>query len=145
MKILVLHGPNLQLLGSREPGIYGNDSLDEINEKIKHRAAELGVEVECAQHNDEGGLVTRIGNAPGVYDGLLFNPAAYTHTSVALCDALRAVDVPCVEVHLSNTASRESYRHESLTASACIGQVMGFGGNSYLLALDGLVKILNEK
>lgn len=139
MKILVMHGPNLDRLGIREPEIYGHETLAEINRRIGEAAAAAGVDVECFQSNEEGSLVTRLGQAAGVFDGVVFNPAAYTHTSVALHDAIKASGLPCVEVHLSNTHRREPFRHVSLTASACIGQIMGFGAAGYLLALQGLV------
>lgn len=142
MKVLVINGPNLALLGKREPDIYGTKTLDEIVVLIKDRAKELGVEVEHFQSNDEGAIVTCIGGVDGVYDGIIINPAAYTHTSVAIGDALKAVDAPCVEVHLSNIQGREDFRKNSMTASACIGQVAGFGPESYIMALDGLVGYL---
>ncbi len=143
-RILVLNGPNLQLLGSRETGIYGQMSLADIAARMQERADDLGVELSFHQSNHEGELVTVIGSAPGQWDGIVFNPAAYTHTSIALRDALAAVDVPCVEVHLSNTHARESFRHLSLTAAACIGQITGFGDISYLLGLEGLVALLRR-
>ncbi|NCC50276.1 MAG: type II 3-dehydroquinate dehydratase [Spartobacteria bacterium] len=144
MRVLALHGPNLNLLGKREPGIYGAETLEQIVEQLKAFARERGVEIDSFQSNEEGVLVTRIGEAPGTYDGILFNPAAYTHTSVALRDALMAVDVPCVEVHLSHVPSREDFRQKSLTAPACIGVVTGFGGASYRLALDGLLDYIRK-
>jgi len=143
-RVLVLNGPNLQLLGSREPGIYGTATLETIAARLRERAEGLGVELTFRQSNHEGELVTVIGSAPGLWDGILFNPAAYTHTSIALRDALAAVKIPCVEVHLSNTHARESFRHQSLTAGACIGQIMGFGDISYLLGLEGLVAVLRR-
>ncbi len=139
MKILVLHGPNLNMLGRREPAMYGHDTLDDINRLIAAAAASLDVEVDCFQSNDEGALVSRLGAAAGTVDGVVINPAAYTHTSVALHDAIKANGLPCVEVHLSNTQKREAFRHISLTASACLGQIMGFGATGYVLALEGLV------
>lgn len=145
MKILVLNGPNLQLLGRREPDIYGDLTLDSMIERVSAKASELNVEVEAFQSNHEGELVSRVGASEGVYDGILINPAAYTHTSVALLDALKAVNVPCVEVHISNTAAREEFRRESLTAAGCVGQVMGFGVDSYLMALEGLVGFIKRK
>lgn len=145
MKILVLNGPNLQLLGRREPGIYGSDSLESILGMLREDAARLGVELEHVQSNHEGELVSRIGDSRGVYDGLILNPAAYTHTSVALRDALLASGVPCVEVHLSNPAAREAFRHVSHTAGACIGTISGFGAGSYRLALEGLVRHLRNR
>ena len=138
MRILVVHGPNLNLLGSREPDVYGHETLDDINRGIAAAAAEIGVEVECFQSNDEGALVTRVGDARKGFDGVIINPAAYTHTSVALHDAIKACGLPCVEVHLSNTHRREAFRHQSLTASACVGQIMGFGAAGYRMALQGL-------
>ncbi|MCE9614164.1 MAG: type II 3-dehydroquinate dehydratase [Lentisphaerae bacterium] len=145
MKILVLNGPNLNLLGERQPEIYGRDGLGEILRQVRERAKALGVEVDDFQSNEEGALVTKIGESPRQYAGLIFNPAAYTHTSVALRDALDACRLPCVEVHLSNVHRREAFRHTSLTAAACVGQIMGFGARSYLLGLEALVGILREK
>lgn len=138
--MLVLSGPNLQLLGTREPEIYGHDTLDDIHARLKERARELGAEVETFQSNHEGALLDAIGDARGAFDGLLLNAAAYTHTSLALFDALKAASLPCVEVHLSNPEARESYRHTSRVAPACIAKVSGFGADSYLLALEGLVR-----
>ena len=145
MKILVLNGPNLNLLGTREPEVYGRVNLEQITTAVRQKGAELGVEVESFQSNDEGALVSRIGESQGCFDGIILNPAAYTHTSVALRDALQAVSVPCIEVHLSNTLAREEFRHKSLTAGACIGQIMGFGAGSYVLALQALVEHLRKQ
>ncbi|HEY8074104.1 MAG TPA: type II 3-dehydroquinate dehydratase [Labilithrix sp.] len=142
MKILVLSGPNLQLLGTREPEIYGKTTLAEIHRALKGRGKELGVVVDTFQSNHEGELLDRIGKARGKYDGMLLNAGALTHTSLALFDALKAVSVPCIEVHLSNPEARESYRRESKIAPACVAKVSGFGADSYLLALDGLVRRL---
>lgn len=139
MRILVLNGPNLDRLGTREPGMYGTMTLDDIVRLVEARGQALGVEIDACQSNEEGVLVDRIGASSGRYDGIVFNPAAYTHTSVALRDALQACPVPCVEVHLSNTLARESFRHTSLTGAACIGQIQGFGPHGYVLALDALV------
>jgi 3-dehydroquinate dehydratase II len=144
MKIIVINGPNLNLLGKREPDIYGAESLDDMMARVKQRGKEIKVDVESVQSNEEGTLVTKIGETSGKYDGIIINPAAYTHTSVALRDAILACKVPCVEVHLSNIYSREEFRHKSLTAAACIGQISGFGATSYLLALDGLVSHLKS-
>ena len=145
MKILVLNGPNLNLLGKREPDIYGPTSLQDILRRVKARARRLGATVDAVQSNEEGALVTAIGSSADKYNGIIFNPAAYTHTSVALRDALFAAKVPCVEVHLSNIHAREEFRHNSLTAAACIGQISGFGGQSYELALEALVDFLTRK
>lgn len=140
MKILVINGPNLNLLGMREPEIYGSETLADIEKAVIAAGADMGVEVVAFQSNEEGLLVTEIGKAGGVYDGIIINPAAYTHTSVALRDAIKAVGLPVVEVHLSNTHSREEFRHKSLTAPVCIGQLMGFGSYGYIMALQGLAK-----
>ena len=139
MKILVLNGPNLNLLGTREPEIYGRETLADIEAELKKVYPE--VEIEFCQSNSEAELITWIGSARGQYDGIIINPAALTHTSLGLCDALKAVAdaVPAVEVHLSNTHAREEIRHKSLTVSACIGQIMGFQGFGYTLALRALV------
>jgi 3-dehydroquinate dehydratase II len=142
MKILVMHGPNLDRLGQREPEVYGHATLELINQRLQAAATAAGVEVDCFQSNDEGALVSRLWQAVGTFDGVIFNPAAYTHTSVALHDAIKGCGLPCVEVHLSNTHTREAFRHTSLTVSACIGQIMGFGAAGYLLALQGLVDYL---
>ena len=144
MKVLVLNGPNLNLLGSREPGVYGSDTLEALEKRVKDYGRSKGISVDAFQSNNEGELVTRIGKAAGVYDGIILNPAAFTHTSVALRDALQAVRVPCVEVHLSNVYARESFRHTSLTAAACLGQIAGFGVQGYLLAIDALVSRLGQ-
>lgn len=150
MNILVLNGPNLNLLGTREPGIYGVETLGDIEAALRRRAAELqkttgaAVELEFRQSNAESELVTWIGESRNQFDGIIINPAAYTHTSLAVADALKAVadGVPAVEVHLSNTHQREAIRHTSLSASACMGQIMGFRGLGYELALEALVRHL---
>ena len=142
MKILVLSGPNLQLLGTREPEIYGRETLAQIHKRIITHGKGLGASVTCKQSNHEGELLDLIGAARGKYDGLLLNAGALTHTSLALFDAIKAVALPCVEVHLSNPEAREAYRHKSMVAPACIAKVSGFGADSYLLALDGLVRKL---
>ncbi|HHU15883.1 MAG: type II 3-dehydroquinate dehydratase [Kiritimatiellae bacterium] len=143
MRILLINGPNLKLLGTREPSIYGHETLEQIVARVKAAAAAKGVTLDAVQSDVEGELVSAIGKARGVYDGILINPAAYTHTSVAVRDAIAASGLPTVEVHLSNTHKREGFRHISLTAPVCAGQVMGFGGAGYLLALDGLLHVLN--
>jgi 3-dehydroquinate dehydratase-2 len=142
-KILVLHGPNLNLLGKRQPEIYGRLSLDQINRKIHALARELGVEVEMRQSNSEGDLVDWIQQAPKTFSALVINAAAYTHSSVALRDALTASGIPSVEVHLSNIYKREEFRKRSLIAEAVVGQIAGFGVNSYLLGLRAAVILLH--
>lgn len=146
MKILVVNGPNLNLLGTRETGIYGSETLASVNERVRNKAAELGVDiVEFFQSNSEGELVARIQKAgdQGV-DGVVVNAAAYTHTSVALRDALAAAALPFVEVHLSNVYAREPFRRRSYLSDRAVGLVAGFGGDSYLLGLEGLVKWLRR-
>lgn len=145
MKILVVNGPNLKLLGTREPSIYGRETLDSIVGQLRAHGEAQGVVVDHVQSDDEGALVTAIGAARERYDGIVINPAAYTHTSVAVRDALAACEVPAVEVHLSNTHKREDFRHASLTAPVCVGQIMGFGGVGYILAFDGLMAYLKQK
>ncbi len=143
-KVLVLHGPNLNLLGQREPGIYGQTTLETINQSLHALAKSLDVTVECLQSNHEGVLVDAIQAAPSHAQGILINPAAYTHTSVALRDAIAAVALPTVEVHLSNIHQRESFRHHSYIAPVAIGQIAGFGAESYLLGLRALVSYLQR-
>ena len=142
MRILVLHGPNLNLLGRREPEIYGRTTLAEIEEELRRLGRELGVEMESRQSSHEGDLVDWVQEAEGEFAGILLNPAAYTHTSVALRDAIAGVGVPVVEVHLSNPAAREEFRHVSYVAPVVIGTVAGFGKESYLLGLRALVGYL---
>lgn len=137
-KILVIHGPNLNLLGSRETGIYGNVNFKELTKLIDKKATELNLATTHLQSNSEGEIVTAIQNTQITYAGLLINPAAYTHTSVAIRDAIAAVKIPTVEVHLSNIYSREEFRHHSYIAPVAIGQISGFGINSYLLGLTAL-------
>jgi 3-dehydroquinate dehydratase-2 len=144
-RILVLHGPNLNLLGTREPALYGKDTLAAVDAALTDLAAELGVAVECRQSNHEGELIDRIHGARGRCQALLINPGGLTHTSVSLRDAIAAVELPCVEVHLSNVHAREPFRRRSLTAPVCIGAVMGFGKTSYLLALRALAERLNAR
>ncbi len=140
MKILVIHGPNLQLLGKREPNIYGSKTLKQIDSEIRNHAKSLRVEVNTFQSNHEGEIVDKIGAAPGKFDAIVINPAAYTHTSVAIRDAIAGCGLPTVEVHLSNVAAREKFRHHSLTAPVCTGVISGFGPLGYLLALEALQK-----
>ena len=135
MRILVLHGPNLNLLGQREPGLYGSQTLAEIDARLAQTASARGAVLESFQSNCEGALVSRIQAARGGYDWLLINAAAYTHTSIAIRDALVFAEVPCIEVHLSNVHKREPFRHRSLIADVAVGVILGFGPRSYDLAL----------
>ena len=144
LRIRVLHGPNLNLLGTREQSIYGTLSLDAIDSAIMKLAEELAVEVDPRQSNSEGELVTWIQEAGTGYDGIIINPAAYTHTSVAIRDAIAAVGLPTVEVHLSNVYQREEFRHHSYIAGVAIGQISGLGPIGYLLALRGLHDLLTS-
>ena len=137
-KFLLVNGPNLGMLGTREPTIYGTTTLADIVAAVQKAAEEKGATVDAFQSDVEGELVRAILAARGVYDGIILNPAAYTHTSVALHDAIKACELPVVEVHLSNVYAREGYRHESLTAGVCAGQICGFGPTGYLLALEAL-------
>ncbi len=144
MKILFLNGPNLNLLGQREPQIYGRTTLADIEAAVRQRAAKRGIEIEFEQTNLEGELVTWIQKATGKFDVIVLNAAAYTHTSVALRDAIAAVGTPTIEIHLSNVHAREEFRSKSLIAPVCIGQITGFGADSYILALEAAVNI-NER
>ncbi len=142
-RVLCISGPNLQLLGTREPQVYGSATLPQIHARLVERAGVLGVEVDTRQTNHEGAILDWIGDAPrDGFAGLLINPGAYTHTSIAILDALRAVALPCIEVHLSNPDAREPMRRKSYAARACVGRVAGFGADSYELALEGLVRLL---
>lgn len=143
-RVLVLHGPNLNLLGLREPGIYGSLTLAEINHALEEEAKKLQAKVFPFQSNHEGVLVDAIHEAVGQHEGILINPGAYTHTSVALRDAIAAVNLPTVEVHLSNIHKREEFRHHSYIAPVAIGQISGFGAQSYLLGLQALVHHLRK-
>jgi 3-dehydroquinate dehydratase-2 len=145
VRIAAVHGPNLNLLGLREPKVYGRQTLDDVNAALSSLAAELGVEVEWHQSNHEGGLVDFVQQAAPRVDGFLVNAGAYTHTSVALRDALAGVARPYVEVHISNVFARERFRHRSYLAAGAVGVVSGFGANSYRLGLRAMVEHLQEQ
>jgi 3-dehydroquinate dehydratase-2 len=140
MKILVLHGPNLNLLGVREPDIYGRVGMEEIDRELAVRAKDLGFELRCLQSNHEGVLIDAIHEAIGWADGILINPGAFTHTSLALRDAIASIGIPTVEVHLSNIYAREEFRRRSVIAGVCVGQISGFGANSYYLGLAAMIE-----
>jgi len=144
-KIYIINGPNLNMLGKREPAYYGAETLDEINTQIEHKAKELGIQVEFFQSNYEGDIIGKIHTAEdNGFDGIILNAAAFTHYSIAIHDAITSVDTPVVEVHLSNIHKREEFRHKSVIAGACIGQISGFGKNSYILALYALNEIIKK-
>lgn len=141
-KVLVLHGPNLNLLGRREPEVYGSSTMEDVDARIAALAMELGCDVAFAQSNHEGELIDVLHEAMGSFDAVVFNPGAYTHTSYALRDAVSSIGIPVVEVHLSNVAGRESFRRTSVIAPACVGQISGFGADSYLLGLRAVLAIV---
>ena len=143
MKILILHGPNLNLLGTREPEVYGSMTLDDINNKVIELGKELGADIKCLQSNHEGALIDTLHDARTWANGVVFNPGGYTHTSIALRDAISAIQIPVVEVHLSNVYAREEFRHVSMISAVCKGKITGFGWRSYLLGLRALVDALS--
>lgn len=138
--ILLLHGPNLNLLGTRQPEIYGSMTLADINAAVERHASERGIQLRCAQSNREGELIDLLHEAREWADGVIFNAGAYTHTSLALRDAIVAIELPVIETHLSNVYAREEFRHESLLAPVCLGAIAGFGWHSYILAVDALLR-----
>ncbi|MGB5813286.1 MAG: type II 3-dehydroquinate dehydratase [Polyangiales bacterium] len=142
-RVLVLNGPNLNLLGTREPDVYGSTTLQDIEADLQALGAQLGGAVECRQSNQEGELIDWLHEARDTFDGIIINPGGLTHTSVSLRDGISACGLPTVEVHISNTAARESFRHQSLIAAVCIGSVIGFGKNSYALGLRALIDYLS--
>jgi 3-dehydroquinate dehydratase-2 len=144
MKILIIHGPNLNLLGKREPEIYGKTTLREIDSLLKKEAQALGIGIEVFQSNSEGEIVTKIQGAMGKCDGVLINPGAYTHTSVAIRDAIASTGISTVEVHISNVHKREEFRQKSFISGVAVGVISGFGVDSYLLGLRGLVSYLKK-
>ncbi len=143
-KILVLNGPNLNLLGKRQPEIYGKATLPDIENQLRALAKELGIEIDFRQSNSEAELVTWIQDAEGKFEALIINPAAYTHTSLAMRDAISAVGIPTVEIHLSNIHKREPFRHHSHIAEVAVGQIAGFGVNSYLLGLRAALELIQK-
>jgi 3-dehydroquinate dehydratase-2 len=144
MKILVLHGPNLNLLGAREPEVYGSMTLADIDNKLKELGNELGADMRSLQSNHEGALIDALHDARTWADGVVFNPGGYTHTSIALRDAISAIQIPVVEVHLSNVYAREEFRHVSMISAVCKGKITGFGWRSYLLGLRALVEQFSD-
>lgn len=141
-RLLIIHGPNLNLLGTRERDIYGAIDLDEINRRIISHCASLGCEAETFQSNSEGGIIDKLHSARGRVAGIVINPGAFTHYSYAIRDAIAAIDLPVVEVHLSNIYRREEFRHNSVTAPVTVGQIAGFGPDSYILGIDALYKVI---
>ena len=143
MKLLLIHGPNLNMLGVREPDKYGKENFEDINKNLYAYCFKLNIELEIFQDNCEGAIVTKIQEAYNNFDGIIINPAAYTHTSIAIRDAIAAVNIPTIEVHLSNIHAREEFRKNSYIAPVCIGQISGFKSNSYKLAVDAMIDYLN--
>ena len=141
-KIIIINGPNLNLLGQREDDIYGKDSLDQIKSKCEIKGKELGIKISFYQSNNEGEIINKIHELSNLYDGLIINPAAFTHSSIAILDSLRAIKKPKIEIHLSNIYSREEYRKKSITSEGVHGLICGFGGNSYLLGIEAICKLI---
>ena len=144
MKVLILNGPNLNMLGIREPEKYGNETLASIEKELFAYSFELGIDIETFQSNSEGEIIDKIQKTIGVFDGIMINPGGYTHTSVAIRDAISSVNAPCVEIHMTNIYSREDFRHKSLISPVCVGQISGFGKNSYKLGLKALSEYLQK-
>ncbi|MCK5306262.1 MAG: type II 3-dehydroquinate dehydratase [Candidatus Omnitrophica bacterium] len=144
-QILLIHGPNLNLLGEREPEVYGKVTIEKINAELEKEAGRLNIKLKIVQSNHEGEIVDLIGKAKNEFQGIIINPAAYTHTSVAIRDAISAASIPAIEVHLSNIYAREEFRHTSLIAPVSRGQISGFGMHSYILGLTAMTKILKDK
>jgi 3-dehydroquinate dehydratase-2 len=145
MKILILHGPNLNLLGRREPEIYGSLTLGDIDTRLIELGKELGAELKCFHSNHEGALIDALQDAQAWADGVVFNPGGYTHTSIALRDTIVAIEIPVIEVHLSNVYAREEFRHVSMISAVCKGKIVGLGWRSYTLGLKALVEIISDK
>src|SRR5829696_5970730 len=145
MKILILHGPNLNLLGTREPEVYGTMTLDDINTKLVELGKELGMEITCLHSNHEGALIDALQDARTWANGVVFNPGGYTQTSIALRDAISAIQIPVIEVHLSNVYAREEFRHVSMISAVCRGKIVGLGWRSYTLGLQALAELLTDK
>ena len=143
-KILVIHGPNLNMLGTREPEVYGSLGLDEINAQLEEKAAALGIELDLFQSNHEGEIVEKIQAARKLFDAVIINPAAFTHTSVAIRDALLLLEMPIIEIHLSNIYKREPFRHKSLVTDIATGQICGLGAQGYLLALEAVANLIKN-
>ena len=144
MRVLVVNGPNLNLLGEREPEIYGTQTLAQLDQSVVHGAKGMGIDVSCEQYNSEGAIVDALHVARKTRDGVVINPGAYAHYSYAIADAIRAIGIPVVEVHISNVAAREAFRRSSVTAAACRGVISGLGASGYLLALRALAEILTK-
>ena len=141
-KIIIINGPNLNLLGNREESIYGNETLDQIKQRCEKKCLDLNIQVDFYQSNNEGELISKIQQAESQYDGIIINPAAFTHSSIAILDALRTSNKPKIEIHLSNIYTREEYRKKSITSEGVDGLICGFGGNSYILGIEAIAKII---